>query len=48
LKASAAELALQLAEGQIRHRVTPQVQEELVNGFVADLKNNAGGQAARS
>jgi F-type H+-transporting ATPase subunit b len=48
LKAAAAELALQLAEQQIRTRITPQVQEALVNGFVADLERNTGGQAART
>ncbi|HUS05969.1 MAG TPA: ATP synthase F0 subunit B [Bryobacteraceae bacterium] len=49
LKSAAAELALKLAEQQIRNRVTPQVQDALVNGFIGDLKNNVrnGNGAAR-
>jgi F-type H+-transporting ATPase subunit b len=38
LKAQAAELALKMAEQQIRGRMTPQTQEGLVDSFLSDLR----------
>jgi len=38
LKRYSAQLAVELAEGKIRARMTPQTQDALVRGFVRDLK----------
>ncbi|MEP6540064.1 MAG: hypothetical protein ABJF23_32350 [Bryobacteraceae bacterium] len=46
LKAQAAELALGIAEQEIRGRLTPQTQDGLVNAFVQDLKEEAKTKAA--
>ena len=42
LKAQAAELAIGLAEKQLRGRITAQAGRGLVAGFVKDLENQAG------
>ena len=44
LKAHSADLAVKLAEQQLRNRMTPQVQDGLVRGFLQDLE----GKAARN
>jgi F-type H+-transporting ATPase subunit b len=41
LKAYSAELAIELAERQIREQLTPQAQDGLANTFVDELKNKA-------
>ncbi|MGH9628658.1 MAG: hypothetical protein ACRD7E_10020 [Bryobacteraceae bacterium] len=41
LKEYSAELAMELAEQQIRNRMTPETQDELVEGFVTDLQRKA-------
>jgi len=46
LKAQAAELALGIAEQEIRGRLTPQTQDGLVNAFVQDLREEAKTKAA--
>lgn len=46
LKAQAAELAMGIAEQEIRGRLTPQTQDGLVNSFVQDLKQAAKTTAA--
>ena len=46
LKAQAAELALGIAEQEIRGRLTPQTQDGLVNSFVQDLKHEGKAKAA--
>jgi F-type H+-transporting ATPase subunit b len=48
LKAQAAELALGIAEQQIRGRLTPATQDGLVSSFVEDLKHEAQTKAARN
>lgn len=42
LKAYAAQLALDLAEGQIRNRMSPPAQEQLTDRFIAELRQRAG------
>jgi F-type H+-transporting ATPase subunit b len=44
LKAYSAQLALQLAEEQLKARITPQVQDSLVHNFAREL----GGKAAHN
>lgn len=39
LKAYSADLAVQLATGQIRERITPQTQDQLVDNFVKQLQS---------
>ena len=46
LKAQAAELAMGIAEQQIRGQLTPQTQDGLVHSFVQDLKQEAKIKAA--
>jgi F-type H+-transporting ATPase subunit b len=46
LKAQAAELAMGIAEQQIRDKLTPQTQDGLVESFVQDLKLQAKAKAA--
>ena len=46
LKAQAAELAMGIAEQEIRGRLTAQTQDGLVNSFVQDLKQEAKSKAA--
>ncbi len=46
LKAQAAELAMGIAEQEIRGRLTPQIQDGLVNSFVQDLQHEAKAKAA--
>ncbi len=46
LKAQAAELAMGIAEREIRGRMTPQTQDGLVNSFVQDLQQEAKTKAA--
>ncbi len=46
LKAQAAELAMSIAEQEIRGRMTPQTQDGLVNSFVQDLQQEAKTKAA--
>jgi F-type H+-transporting ATPase subunit b len=46
LKAQAAELALELAEKQIRERLTPQTQDGLVDSFIRNLNQEAEAKAA--
>ncbi len=46
LKAQAAELAMGLAEKEIRERLTPQTQDGLVESFVRDLRHESKAKAA--
>lgn len=46
LQKYAAELAIGLAEERIRFRMTPETQEQLVSGFLHDLRGRATQQAA--
>lgn len=39
---AAAKLAIELAETRVRARMSPEVQDTLVKGFVADLPRNGG------
>jgi F-type H+-transporting ATPase subunit b len=48
LKAQAAELAIGIAEQQIRARLTQQTQDGLVDAFVHDLKQESKAKAARN
>jgi F-type H+-transporting ATPase subunit b len=41
LKAYSAELALDLAEQKIRHRMTPEVDDSLIRSFVGELPREA-------
>jgi F-type H+-transporting ATPase subunit b len=41
LKAYAAQLALTMAEQQVKDRLTPQTQDQLVDGFSAELRQRA-------
>lgn len=43
LKAYSAEIALELAERKIRGRLTPDVDQSLINSFVADLDRRSSG-----
>lgn len=43
LKAYSAEVALELAEQKIRHRLTPEVDQSLIDSFVADLDRRSSG-----
>jgi len=47
LKAYSAQLALELAEKQIRRRLDPAAQEELVDGFVSDIRGEKQAQVER-
>ncbi len=48
LRRYAAVLALDLAEQRIRSRITPDVQDGLVDGFIHDLRRGVGlGKIAR-
>ena len=42
LKAYSAELALKLAERKIEQQMNPELQKQLTDGFVSDLKRKAG------
>lgn len=41
LKAESAKIALELAETQLRDRMSPEVQDQLAGSFIADLRRNA-------
>lgn len=41
LRAEAADLAIRLAEQQLRHRLTAEAEQGLVKGFVEDLRKHA-------
>lgn len=45
LKRYAAELAIGLAEGKVRRRITPDTQDALVRDFVRELDHSSNGQA---